>query len=503
MIAGEDSGDKLGSAIIDGLRKVTDSPTKFVGIGGNSMISRGLYSIFPMSELSVMGLVEIAFQYKNLKKRLNQTISSILDEKPDVLLTIDAPEFCFRVAKKIKLLNKNIPIVHYVAPSVWAWRPNRAKKISNFVDHILALFPFEPRYFHDVGVRCDFVGHPIVSETLADEESVTELKKVYSLSDEPIILCLPGSRKSEIDRLMPTFGETLKKFSNALPNAKFILPSTPDVYEYSEKYLDCMPKDIIFLTPEKRNCSLVFQDFALFPNMSVKENIFFGKNASKNKSIIDELIEFTRIKNLLERFPHEISGGQQQRVALVRALSINPALLLLDEPLSHLDHELKHQVRNELKNLIKKVGATVLMVTHDTEDAMYMANKVLVLNNGVVDQVDSPASIFNFPLNSYVARLFGKTNILPFKDFPFLDHHFFDKDRNEDVVSIRPHEFKLIDGNSSVEKPQIKGRVVSVDSLGPFLEVSIDTGKFELIVHVDRNQKIETDHDLSFYIEKK
>ena len=251
IIAGEDSGDKLGSAIIDGLIKTIDVPPKIVGIGGNGMLSRGLEPVFPMSELSVMGFVEIAFQYKNLKKRLNQTISSILDEKPDVLLTIDAPEFCFRVAKKIKELNKNIPIVHYVAPSVWAWRPNRAKKISNFVDHILALFPFEPRYFHDVGVRCDFVGHPIVSETLADEESVAELKKVYSLSDEPIILCLPGSRKSEIDRLMPTFGETLKKFSNALPNAKFILPSTPDVYEYSEKYLDCMPKDIIFLTPKK------------------------------------------------------------------------------------------------------------------------------------------------------------------------------------------------------------------------------------------------------------
>ena len=251
IIAGEDSGDKLGSAIIDGLIKTIDVPPKIVGIGGNGMLSRGLEPVFPMSELSVMGFVEIASQYKKLKKRLNQTISSILDEKPDVLLTIDAPEFCFRIAKKIKELNKNIPIVHYVAPSVWAWRPNRAKKISNFIDHILALFPFEPRYFHDVGVRCDFVGHPIVSETLADEESVAELKKVYSLSDEPIILCLPGSRKSEIDRLMPTFGETLKKFSNALPNAKFILPSTPDVYEYSEKYLDCMPKDIIFLTPKK------------------------------------------------------------------------------------------------------------------------------------------------------------------------------------------------------------------------------------------------------------
>lgn len=251
IIAGEDSGDKLGSAIIDGLREVTDVPPKFVGIGGNGMIGRGLESIFPMSELSVMGFVEIASKYKSLKKRLNQTISSILDEKPDILLTIDAPEFCFRVAKKVKLLNKNIAVAHYVAPTVWAWRSNRAKQISNFIDQILALFPFEPRYFHDVGVRCDFVGHPIVSETLADEESVTEFKKAYSLTDEPVILCLPGSRKSEIDRLMPVFGEALEKFSNALPNARFILPSTPDVYEYSKKFLDCMPKDIIFLTPEK------------------------------------------------------------------------------------------------------------------------------------------------------------------------------------------------------------------------------------------------------------
>ena len=251
IIAGEDSGDKLGSAIIDGLREVTDVPPKFVGIGGNGMISRGLESIFPMSELSVMGFVEIASKYKSLKKRLNQTISSILDEKPDILLTIDAPEFCFRVAKKVKLLNKNIAVAHYVAPTVWAWRSNRAKQISKFIDQILALFPFEPRYFHDVGVRCDFVGHPIVSETLADEESITEFKKAYSLTDEPVILCLPGSRKSEIDRLMPVFGETLEKFSNALPNARFILPSTPDVYEYSKKFLDCMPKDIIFLTPEK------------------------------------------------------------------------------------------------------------------------------------------------------------------------------------------------------------------------------------------------------------
>ena len=144
IIAGEDSGDKLGSAMIDSLRAAIDVSPNFLGIGGSGMISRGLKPIFPMSELSVMGFVEIALQYGNLKKRLNQTVSSILDEKPDILLTIDAPEFCFRVAKKIKLMNRNIPIVHYVAPTVWAWRPNRAKKISKFVDLILALFPFYP-----------------------------------------------------------------------------------------------------------------------------------------------------------------------------------------------------------------------------------------------------------------------------------------------------------------------------------------------------------------------
>ena len=250
IVAGEESGDKLGSAIIDGLRDALEFSPIFVGIGGTGMESRGMNSIFPMSDLSVMGFLEIAFQYQNLKKRLNQTVSAILDEQPDILLTIDAPEFCFRVAKKIKFLNRNIPIVHYVAPTVWAWRPKRAKKISQFIDHVLALFPFEPRYFHDVGLSCDFVGHPIISETRASEENVAELRKEYSLKDGPIVLCLPGSRKSEVDQLMPVFGQTLKKFSYILPEASFILPSTPDIFEHSKKYLKYMPKDIIFLTPE-------------------------------------------------------------------------------------------------------------------------------------------------------------------------------------------------------------------------------------------------------------
>ena len=251
IIAGEDSGDKLGSAIIYSLREKLDNPPSFVGIGGTEMINRGLNSIFLMSELSVMGFVEIAYNYKNLKKRLDQTVSAILDEKPDILLTIDSPEFCFRVAKKVKVVNKSIPIVHYVAPTVWAWRPKRARAISNYIDHVMALFPFEPPYFHRVGLSCDFVGHPIVSEEIATDENIMDLKKEYSLSDEPTILCLPGSRKSEIDRLMPTFGESLIKFSRLIPNANFILPSTPHLYEYSKQYLKFLPSNTVFLSPEE------------------------------------------------------------------------------------------------------------------------------------------------------------------------------------------------------------------------------------------------------------
>ena len=251
IIAGEDSGDKLGSAIIHSLREKLDNPPSFVGIGGTAMTNHGLNSIFLMSELSVMGFVEIAYNYKNLKKRLDQTVSAILDEKPDILLTIDSPEFCFRVAKKIKIVNKSIPIVHYVAPTVWAWRPKRARAISNYIDHVMALFPFEPPYFHRVGLSCDFVGHPIVSEEIATDENIVDLKKEYSLSDAPTILCLPGSRKSEIDRLMPTFGESLIKFSRLIPNANFILPSTPHLYEYSKQYLKFLPSNTVFLSPEE------------------------------------------------------------------------------------------------------------------------------------------------------------------------------------------------------------------------------------------------------------
>ena len=213
------------------------------------MVCSGLQSIFPMQDLSVMGPMEILKQYGKLKKRLDETVSSIIDIEPDILITIDAPEFCFRVAKRIKKLRKNLPIVHYVAPTVWAWRPKRAKRISKYIDHILALLPFEPAYFHVEGLSCDFVGHPAVNEPLANNKIINQFKTEFSILNQPVILCLPGSRKSEVDRLMPIFGESLTKFARAFPGAKFILPSAPHVVENAKNLLNYMPNDLIFLDP--------------------------------------------------------------------------------------------------------------------------------------------------------------------------------------------------------------------------------------------------------------
>ena len=249
LVAGEPSGDKLGAELMAGLKSCAPYELDFCGVGGFLMEEQGLTSLFPISEIAVMGIGEILAKYSFLKKRIKNTVDDILRLKPDVLITIDAPEFSLRVAKMVRK-KLFINTVHYVAPTVWAWRPNRAKKISSYVDHILALFPFEPPYMQREGISCDFVGHPVVSENLASLENIIDLKKDFSLADEPKILCLPGSRKSEIDRLMPTFGKTLHKFLNYLPSAKFILPSTPNVFEYSKKYLEYFPKITFFLTPE-------------------------------------------------------------------------------------------------------------------------------------------------------------------------------------------------------------------------------------------------------------
>ena len=227
MIAGEASGDKLGGAALAGLKSLVPD-LEIYGVGGPLMQAQGLESLFPMDELSVMGIAEVLPKYRHLKRRIAQTAEAVLDLKPDVLLTIDSPDFSLRVARRVKAASA-IRTVHYVAPTVWAWRPGRAKKMVGVVDQVLALFPFEPPYMEAVGIRCDFVGHPVVAEPVATEAEVTAFRAEHSLGTSPVLLALPGSRRGEIGRLAGRFGAALGPVLAAHPDMRVVVPAAPGV----------------------------------------------------------------------------------------------------------------------------------------------------------------------------------------------------------------------------------------------------------------------------------
>ncbi len=225
LIAGEPSGDILGGRLMAALKDSGDM--RFAGIGGQYMTRQGLESLFPMRELSLMGLAEVLPHIPRLLRRIRQTADKVRELKPDILITIDAPDFNFRVARRLK--GEGIPLVHYVAPSVWAWKPGRARKIAGFLDHIMTLLPFEPPYFETEGLAATFVGHPVV-ESGADKGNGVEFRRRHNISaDVPLICVLPGSRHSETARLLPIFSETLGILKKKMPDLQAVVPTMPGV----------------------------------------------------------------------------------------------------------------------------------------------------------------------------------------------------------------------------------------------------------------------------------
>ena len=205
LVAGEASGDRLGAALMRGLKSEATENIEFYGVGGPLMMAEGLTSLFDMNELAVFGLLEVLPKYRHLKRRMQQVAEDVLAKAPDALITIDSPGFCLRLAAKVRGEFKG-KIIHYVAPSVWAWKPGRAEKMARHVDHVLALLPFEPPYMQAAGMSCDFVGHPVVAEPLPRPEAVAEMQEKGRL-----ITLLPGSRMGEISRLAPLFFEVAKR----------------------------------------------------------------------------------------------------------------------------------------------------------------------------------------------------------------------------------------------------------------------------------------------------
>ncbi len=222
VVAGEPSGDRLGAALMAGLGTLVPD-VQFRGIGGPGMIGQGLEPLFDMDEIAIMGITEILREYRHLKARIRQTADAVLAERPDVLITIDLPEFSLRVARLVKAVS-DIRVVHYVAPTVWAWRPGRAQKMAAHVDQVLALLPFEPPYMEAAGMRCDFVGHPVVTEPVASGDDAQAFRTAHGLTG-PLALLLPGSRRSEVGRLMPVFAEVAARLREQRPDMGLVLPA--------------------------------------------------------------------------------------------------------------------------------------------------------------------------------------------------------------------------------------------------------------------------------------
>jgi len=233
MIAGEASGDLLGAGLMKALKQQSTDDIEFSGIGGVEMTEQGLQSLFPMETLSVMGVFEVLPRIPDLLKRIRMTIRDIEEKQPDVIVTIDSPDFCFRVVKAIKARGKaKAPRVHYVAPSVWAWRPGRAKKVAQFLDHILALLPFEPPYFEKEGLDCTFIGHPMIEKDDIVHADGQAFRGKHDIPAEQKLLCvLPGSRNSELKRMLPVFQDVLKRLSKTHPDLKVVSVTLPHLKE--------------------------------------------------------------------------------------------------------------------------------------------------------------------------------------------------------------------------------------------------------------------------------
>jgi lipid-A-disaccharide synthase len=230
LIAGEPSGDQLGGALIAGLRQLCGDGLRVEGIGGPAMEAEGLRSRFPMDELSVMGIAEVLPRAFHLLRRIRETADAVVKARPDALVTIDSPDFTLRVARRARKALPELRVIHYVAPSVWAWRPGRAAKMAPAVDHVLALLPFEPPYMEAAGMTCDFVGHPAAAVPQADAATVAAFRAGLGLDPDQRLLCvLPGSRRGEVTRLAPVFAEVIRRLCAEDPRLAVIVPAAANV----------------------------------------------------------------------------------------------------------------------------------------------------------------------------------------------------------------------------------------------------------------------------------
>jgi lipid-A-disaccharide synthase len=230
LIATEASGDRLGANLMKVLRQRLGDAVRFEGVGGQSMAREGLVSLFPIEELSIIGVTAVVKQLPKILRLIRATANAVTEASPDILVIVDSPDFTHRVARRVRARDPSIPIIDYVAPSVWAWRPGRAPTMRSYVDHVLALLPFEPEEYRRLGgPPCSYVGHPLTEQIGVLRPSVEEQKRRRQAP--PVVLVLPGSRRSEIRHHMAVFGEALGRLKAEGVAFEPILPTMLHLHE--------------------------------------------------------------------------------------------------------------------------------------------------------------------------------------------------------------------------------------------------------------------------------
>ena len=232
LVAGEHSGDALGGKLIESLRALSPQSLELQGVGAESMEAQGCASLFPLAEIAVMGPLDILPRLPSIWRRIRETAEAAIAFQPQALIILDSPEFTHQVARRVRRRAPHIPIIDYVSPSVWAWRPGRARRMRSYVDHILAILPFEPEVHKRLGgPACSYVGHPLVEKLdwigRLDPEALR--RRLGIEKERPVLVILPGSRSSEVKRLMVPFGETLRLLGNRIGDFDVIVPTVASV----------------------------------------------------------------------------------------------------------------------------------------------------------------------------------------------------------------------------------------------------------------------------------
>jgi lipid-A-disaccharide synthase len=228
LVAGEESGDRLGAALIAAIRQRTQGHTQFSCVGGAHMAAEGVPSLFPLGDLALIGFGGVLTRLPKILRRIRETADAVVSAKPDALVIIDSPEFTHRVARAVRARTPEIPIIDYVCPSVWAWRSGRARVMSGYIDHVLALLPFEPKVLRELGgPPCAYVGHPLI-ERLGDLRP-NELEKRLRMAGPPLLLVMPGSRSGEIRRMAPVFGAAVARVGKQFGDIEAVVPAVPSL----------------------------------------------------------------------------------------------------------------------------------------------------------------------------------------------------------------------------------------------------------------------------------